>query len=191
MQQIELIMGEIVAAAAEAVTITITDPRGETREKESPSVNYIYGSGVYVKDMLDVRSRGLRPLEVKFPLVALFTPTVLKVDSSDYAYTTSLNMIIACSSKKDWSNEMRMRTSFDRILLPLYNALLEEIRSDARVLTNYNGVIPHTMSKNFDYGRYGAYDSNGGQVSEPIDAIDIRGLELTITDNNCVRHGIY
>lgn len=41
--------------------------------------------------------------------------------------------------------------------------------------------IPRTIS----YGRYGAYTESGEAVSEPIDAINIRSMELIIKNQTC------
>lgn len=187
MDQIEEIFKSVVDAVGESVTITKTKADGSTEEKTGVTINYIYGSAQYIKDMLDVRSKSANSMQVKFPLIALQTPNVVTVDSGDYQYKTKLNLIIACSSKKDWSNEKRMETSFRRVLLPIYEKMIEVLLSDLRFNWGYGELeyVPHTMSKNFDYGRYGALTPNGEEVSEPIDAIDIRSLEIVVNNQNC------
>lgn len=187
MDQIEDIFRSIVEAVGQAVTIIKTKPDGTTEDVEGVDVNYIYGSAQYVKDMLDVRSKGNSPMPLKFPLIALQTPNVVTVDSADYQYKTRINLIIACSSRKEWSNEKRMETSFKRILLPIYEKLIGVLLADSRFDWGYGAVdyVPHTMSKNFDYGRYGAVTPSGQEVSEPIDAIDIRSLEITVNNQSC------
>lgn len=187
MDQIEDIFKSIVEAVGQSVTITKTKIDGTAEEVSSVDVNYIYGSAQYVKDVLDVRSKGANAMPVKFPLIALQTPNVVTVDSADYQYKTKINLIIACSSKKDWSNEKRMETSFKRILLPIYEKLIEVLLTDPRFDWGYGEIeyVPHTMSKNFDYGRYGAVTPSGQEVSEPIDAIDIRSLEIKVNNQTC------
>lgn len=187
MDQIEDIFSSVVEEVGRAVTITATKPDGSTEDVEVVSLNYIFGSAQYVKDMLDVRSKGASPMPLKFPLVALQTPNVVTVDSADYQYKTKVNLIIACSSRKEWSNEKRMETSFRRVLLPIYEKLIEVLLSDPRFDWGYGHAeyVPHTMSKNFDYGRYGAVTPGGQEVSEPIDAIDIRSLEIKINNPSC------
>ena len=187
MEQIEDIFRSIVEAVGQSVTITKTKTDGTTEELTPVDVNYIFGSAQYVKDMLDVRSKGANAMPVKFPLIALQTPNVVTVDSADYQYKTKINLIIACSSKKDWSNEKRMETSFKRILLPIYEKLIEVLLTDPRFDWGYGEVeyVPHTMSKNFDYGRYGAVTPSGQEVSEPIDAIDMRSLEIIVNNQSC------
>lgn len=187
MDQIEDIFKSIVEAVGQSVTITKTKIDGTAEEVSGVDVNYIYGSAQYVKDVLDVRSKGANAMPVKFPLIALQTPNVVTVDSADYQYKTKINLIIACSSKKDWSNEKRMETSFKRILLPIYEKLIEVLLTDPRFDWGYGEIeyVPHTMSKNFDYGRYGAVTPSGQEVSEPIDAIDIRSLEIKVNNQSC------
>lgn len=187
MDQIEDIFAGIVEAVGQSVTITKTKTDGTTETVDGVDVNYIFGSAQYVKDMLDVRSKGSNPMPVKFPLIALQTPNVVTVDSADYQYKTKINLIIACSSRREWSNEKRMETSFKRILLPIYEKLIEVLLTDPRFDWGYGALeyVPHTMSKNFDYGRYGAVTPSGQEVSEPIDAIDIRSLEIKVNNQTC------
>lgn len=187
MTQIEEIFKSVVEEVGKGVTIIKTSPKGETYEVSGVAINYIFGSAQYIKDMLDIRSKSAASMPVKFPLIALQTPNVLTIDSADYQYKTKLNILIACSSNKDWSNEKRMETSFKRVLLPIYDKLIEVLLSDPRFDWGYGEVeyVPHTMSKNFDYGRYGAYTASGDKVSEPIDAIDIRSLDITVNNINC------
>lgn len=190
MDQIEKIFESVVQAVGEAVSIIKTNRDGSTEAVVGVPINYIFGSAQYIKDMLDVRSKGVGSnMPLKFPLIALQTPNVQIVDSGDYQYRTKINLIIACSSKKDWSNEKRMETSFERILLPIYEKLIDVLLHDRRFDWGYGELeyVPHTMSKNFDYGRYGAMTPSGQEVSEPIDAIDVRSLEIKVNNQNCIR----
>lgn len=190
MDQIEDIFRSIVEAVGKSVTITKTRSDGATDVVDGVSINYIYGSAQYVKDILDVRGKGKQGMPVKLPLIALQTPNVVTIDSADYQYKTKINLVIACSSRKDWSNEKRMETSFKRVLLPIYEKLIDVLLSDPRFDWGYGGLdfVPHTMSKNFDYGRYGALTPSGQEVSEPIDAIDIRSLEIKVNNQSCLRY---
>ena len=188
MDQVEDIFSSVVQEVGRTVAIVRTKGDGTTEEAYGVGVNYLYGSAQYVKDMLDVRTKGRGGnMPLKFPLVALQTPTVVVIDSPDYQYRAKVNLIIACSARSEWSNEKRMETSFRRVLLPIYEKLLEVLLADPRFDWGYGQLeyVPHTMSKNFDYGRYGAVTPGGDEVSEPIDAIDIRSLEIKINLNSC------
>lgn len=158
---------------------------GEVKVIESPKVEYMFGSAQYVKDMLDLFSKSPVTSDGnKFPLIALFTP-IEEERGGDYAATANISLIIACSSHKDWSNEEREQYSFENILRPIYNRLLEVLLDDSRLDWGYENKVKHNYSENYDYGRYGAYTDSGEEVSEPIDAINIRSLELRINYPNC------
>ena len=156
----------------------------DIKEIDCPKIKYIFGNAQYIKDEFDVLSK-CNNVE-KFPLIALFCP--IDEDRSDENYYTKakVSLIIACSSRKDWSNEKRETTSFENILRPIYKRLLDVLKNDNRFDWGYSPVIKHKYSENYSYGRYGAYTEKGDEISEPIDAINIRALEIKITKpSNC------
>lgn len=158
---------------------------GEVKVVEGPEVEYLFGSSQYIKDTLDLYSKAPVTSDgSKFPLIALFTP-IEEERGGDYATTAKVSLLIACSSRKEWNNEEREQYSFKNILRPIYDRLLEVLLEDKRIDWGYDEKIQHNYSENFDYGRYGAYTDSGEEVSEPIDAINIRSLELKINYPNC------
>ena len=189
MKGIVEILGEVVAGLKEGLTISVCDGRGNCREVSKPDVNYMFGNDMYIKEQLDIISKSPKTPDQKpkFPLVALFTPVLEKRDSADYQMKANVNILIACSSRQEWSNEQRLTTSFVNILRPVYERLMDGIKRDGRFVIAYDGVIPHTYSENYSYGRYGAYTQSGQQVSEPIDAINVGNLEIKIKNIKCDR----
>lgn len=180
------LMRDVVCKLPEGLEILYPDGKGGVKTVSSPEVSYIFGSAQYIKDMLDLYSRSKSQVEKKFPLVALFTPISEDRGKMDYFSQAKVSLIIACSSRgEEWSNEEREVMSFKNILRPIYNRLLEVLRNDDRFDWGYDSSIRHTYSENYDYGRYGAYTKSGEAVSEPIDAINIRSLELKINYPNC------
>lgn len=188
MKGIVEILGEVVAGLKEDLTISVCDGVGHCTEIEKPEVNYMFGNDMYIKEQLDTMSKAPQSADrkPKFPLVALFTPVLEKRDSEDYQMKAKVNILIACSSRQEWSNEQRLTTSFVNILRPVYERLMSALKSDGRFIIAYNGVIPHTYSENYSYGRYGAYTQSGEPVSEPIDAINIGNLEIKIKNVKCL-----
>ena len=188
MKGIVEILGEVVAGLKEDLTISVCDGVGHCTEIEKPEVNYIFGNDMYIKEQLDTMSKSPKSADrkPKFPLVALFTPVIEKRDSADYQMKANVNILIACSSLQEWSNEQRLTTSFVNILRPVYERLMSALKSDRRLNVAYDGVIPHTYSENYSYGRYGAYTQSGQPVSEPIDAINVGNLEIKIKNVKCV-----
>ena len=77
--------------------------------------------------------------------------------------------------------------SFQNILRPIYNRLFDVLLEDNRFDWDFDGKIKHSYSENYSYGRYGAYTESGEAVSEPIDAINIRSMEIIVRNSNCRR----
>jgi hypothetical protein len=179
------IFNDVVKATADGCTIVVSSRNGETHEMECPEINYVFGNSQYVKDHLDELSKTPKGNDMKFPLIALFCPFEERRNNPEYFSKATVNVLIACPTSKEWSNEERLERSFRNILRPIYNRLLEALKEDGRIDFGYEEVIRHKYSENYSYGRYGAHTDTGEQVSEPIDAINISNLELTITNQTC------
>lgn len=130
MKGIVEIIGDVVKEMSGNLTIVMPADIENDRFEEvvNPELNYIFGSAQYVKDKLDEYSKVPSTSERKFPLVVLFCPVTEKRDSPDYYSKVSLNILIACSSTKSWSNERRLYASFINILRPIYERLIEVVR---------------------------------------------------------------
>lgn len=179
------IIRDAVKQLPEGLQILFPLADGEMKTVDSPEVEYLFGSSQYIKDVLDTYSKSPATSdESKFPLIALFTP-IEEERGDEYAKAAKVSLIIACSSRKDWNNEEREQYSFVNILRPIYNRLLDVLLADKRIDWGYSEKIPHNYSENYDYGRYGAYTDSGEEVSEPIDAINIRSLEIKVHYPNC------
>ena len=179
------LFGDIVKAVSEDLEIPFPDGKGGTQIVRKPKLNYIFGNSRYIKEQLDAYSKSSSQSEVKLPLVALFCPVNEARDSADYFSTSKVALIIACSSRKDWSNVERRVMSFQNILRPIYNRLVDVLLEDVRFDWDFDDKVKHSYSENYSYGRYGAYTESGEAVSEPIDAINIRSMEITIKKPNC------
>jgi hypothetical protein len=179
------IFADVAAATSVGCKIRVASAGG-VREMDCPTINYTFGSAQYIKDRLDELSRTVKGNEMKFPLIALFVPAteVRGKDAAVYA-TTRVRVLIACSSRQQWSNEERRYHSFENILRPIYRRFIEALKEDGRFDFGGDGCVPHEYSENYSYGRYGAHTAAGDSVSEPIDAVNISNLELIIKPQNC------
>ncbi len=104
-REIVEIIGDIVSETASGCTLLVTDYKGNVNEIECPTINYTFGNAQYIKDRLDELSKTPTGNEMKFPLIALFCPLVEKRDSPDYYSASKVNILIACSSVQQWSND--------------------------------------------------------------------------------------
>lgn len=179
------IMADVVKAASINCTLLVPDFKGGFIEMACPEMNYTFGNGQYVKDRLDELSETPKGNEMKFPLIALFCPFKETRNDPNYYSKAKVNILIACSTKQQWSNEQRREYSFAYILRPIYRRLIEVLKRDNRLDFGYKNIVPHEYSENYSYGRYGAHTGTGEKVSEPIDAINITNLELTVKNFNC------
>lgn len=177
----------VVEKVSEDLEILYPDGKGGTKVIQNPKMNFIFGNSQYIKEQLDVYSKSKSQSPDKFPLIALFCPIVENRDDPDYFSKSRVSLVIACSSTKDWTNEQRQVTSFRNILRPIYERLLDVLLEDESFEWGYNEKVSHSYSENYSYGRYGAYTGSGEELSEPIDAIDIRSMEITIKNSNCRR----
>lgn len=189
------IFEDVVSRLSEDLTITVPDSLDPVTFTEvvNPNVSYVFGNARYFKDDLDDKSKAEVTSVTKFPVVCLFAPVKEKRNQEDpeshqYYTTARVSLLIACSSKKEWSNKQREVYSFENILRPIYRRLMAVLERDRRLDWGYGRKIPHEYSENYSYGRYGAYaDAAGNAVSEPIDAINIVNLQIKIKTNNCRR----
>lgn len=179
------IFDDVVSNTAFGCILKVTDINGDIKEINCPKINYVFGNARYVKDRLDELSNTSHGNEIKFPLIALFCPFAEQRNSPDYHSKAKVRILIACSSRQQWSNEERLETSFRNILRPIYNKFIEALKKDGRFDFGHKDIVSHEYSENYSYGRYGAHTSTGDAVSEPIDAINISNLELTVKKINC------
>lgn len=184
-REITDIFADIAKDASKGCVLAVPDLKGGVREIDCPEINYIYGNSQYVKDHLDLLSKTPRGNDMKFPLVALLCPVTEQRGVSGFYSKAKLRLLIACSTTREWSNEQRAEYSFRNILRPIYRNLIAALRADRRISVPYDGEFPHKYSENYSYGRYGAFTSAGDEVSEPIDAINITDLEITVKNSNC------
>ena len=188
MQQLNIIdlLAGIVAALSEHTTVRmVSSLNGEVYEV-MPAITYIFGDAQYIKDQLDEYSK-VTGIE-KLPLIALFTPVKEKRGLAGIASEAKVSLLIACSSRKEWNNEERKEYSFENILRPIYEALMDALKACPQTEREYGGSMPHVYSENYSYGKYGAYTASGDAVSEPIDAINISDLQITVKQLNCIRN---
>lgn len=184
-REIVEIIADVVKRTSEDCNITLYGFNGESSEITCPEINYTFGNTQYVKDKLDVMSKSASTRIMKFPMIALFCPFKEQRNSPDFYTKAKVNVLIACSSDKKWENERRLQTSFICILRPIYNRFIEALKEDGRLDFGYENMVKHEYSENYSYGRYGAFTATGEEVSEPIDAINISNLELTVKNPNC------
>lgn len=184
-RDITKIIEDVVAKVYQHLEIVFTDYNEQPIVEPTPSIGYVFGNAKYIKSYLEEMSFGQYATVTKLPLIALFTPILEDRSNPDYHTVAKVNILIACKTNRAWNNEQRREYSFVNVLRPIYERFMDELKADSRLDFGYNETIKHSYSENYSYGKYGAYTSTGEELSEPIDAIDIRNLELKIKKYNC------
>lgn len=146
------------------------------------NVSYMFGDWDYISDQLTAWSRSPETSKLKFPIICLYSPYK---EIRDEKRRASLNMLICVNTLKEYTNEQREEFSFVSVLRPIYDILMKEINNSPHIESVYNGMIPHSYSENYRYGRVGVYGSDKKPFNDRIDGIDIENLELTIKKEVC------
>lgn len=179
------ILSDVVVATSAGCSLMFPDGKGGLNRHDCPTINYIFGNAQYVKDRLGELSKTPGGNSIKFPLIALMCPFNEQRNSPDFHSKAKVRVLIAYATRQQYSNEQRLELSFQNILRPIYRRFIQALREDGRLDFGYRDIVSHDYSENYSYGRYGAHTDTGEEVSEPIDAINISNLELTVKNLNC------
>ena len=148
-------------------------------------INYIFGDSTYIREAILTQKKIPQAAAKRFPLIGLYTPFTEDKTNRNVYCKADVNLIIAINTLKDYTNEQRIEVSFKGFLRPLYNALIKVVGSEKRFDFGYSGHVAHSYSENLVFGRRGAFDADGKEIEEKIDAIDITNLSLTVKKTKC------
>jgi hypothetical protein len=117
---------------------------------------------------------------LKYPLIALVHDFEIVYPGGDAYPTTELIILIANSSKKEWSSEQRRTESYNRVIHPIYEAFIEEI-STSKYFTK--SKPPHTLQD--AYHMQSDESRKEYKLSDIVDASFIKNLKLTLNPIHC------
>jgi hypothetical protein len=96
----------------------------------------------------------------------------------------TVDIIIALPTVETWTMDERMNTNYKPKLLPVYELLLNELKTEKKL----------SVSRKVDHRKYNLYYWGGGSINgtnapnlweKMIDAILIENAQLPIRNNNC------
>ena len=146
----------------------ISDVCASLSKRMDKQINYIYGDSSYIRETLLLLGKSRVTASGKFPMIGLYVPLDEERDSENYFCKASVNIIIATNTLEKYTNEQR-----------------RELKKSDKFDFGYSGIVSHTYSENYSFGRRGAVDVDGKEVGEKIDAIEIKNLDLTVKNQNC------
>lgn len=152
-------------------------------ERYGSHVAYQFGDWEYISNQLVVWGKSPEKSPMKYPIICLISP--FEEDRREEDERVSLWFIVLVNTRKGYTNEERETFSFEKVLRPIYRIFIDEVGKDARFATNYRGIVPHTYTENYRYGRVGVLGPDGKPFRDFIDAIEIKNLDLTIKKTKC------
>lgn len=155
-------------------------------DKVGYEVHYEFGDWSQISNIIDNLNRDTTQAEHSYPLIALYSPfTEEKSDYNVYC-KASLNFLIAVDTDGGYNNMERLEKAFKPILHPIYEAFMEEIRTEKRFDLRMYEQIPHKYSENYRYGSAGVVGPDSKtEFNDRIDGIDISDLKITVKKESC------
>lgn len=163
----------------DAVTQIMREVVEDTAARYGHDITYLFGDWSYISNTL-TQWNTPETAAKKYPLIVLYSPFDELRGGERKGYEASLNLLILCNTRKEYTNEQREEFSFKEVLRPIYNAFLAAVADDRRIDTrSYRDVPEHTYRENYRYGRLGVLGADGKPFRDFIDAIEITKLNLT------------
>lgn len=144
------------------------------------TINYLYGSMDEVRETLQQYDESPEERFNKYPLIVLVTPFHEKMgEGSGYYSKATVRIGIAHHTDRDKKSKERYQNNIVKVLLPLYETLLEEICESGYFVAYSRRDLKHTRLIRDDIGT-NPFMQMDGITFDYIDAIEIQDLELTV-----------
>lgn len=174
---ISSIFAQVAANVDSVLSSRATDPF---------SVYFDYGRYKEITRRLTEKQGGVTTRSQRFPLIWLVIPfdeTYGKTD--EVCELSNLQIIISCQTEVDSTTPDRMVDNFIPRLFPIYDELIRQLNISG--FFTYDGMqIPHKkVNQPYWGGEDGQQTANF--FNEPIDAIQLKNMQLTVNEQNCSR----
>lgn len=171
------------------ITDVFADVVDRVSDRYGKNVNFQYGDWAYISKTLTEWSGSPETARLKYPVICLFSPFDEDKTSKDIYCSTSLDLLIAVDTLPEYPNEKRRIESFNKVLHPIYELFIDELRKDAYLDFGYKGIVEHKYTDNYRYGNRGVNGPDGNPFKDRIDGIDIKDLKITV--RNKIKGGMY
>lgn len=176
---IPTIIGEVmdnvraeVLADLQAVDSTIT------------TVNYMYGNWKELQKRMNAKVTNPTMNEVRFPVVMLIEDITIDQRNSNVFGKVNLNIVIATSTKEEYSSAQREELKFAPILRPIYYSLRKHLSKHKALTFRTERQV---QSKYTERKYWGMDDNSKNALNDYIDAIELQDLETGINWQWCDR----
>lgn len=140
-----------------------------------------YGHETEISRIIQSKDRSITMQDKKFPVIWLVMDFVERFDELGEVELPDLNIIIATQTRIDDSTRERYEKNFKQVLYPIYVEFLNQM-----TISGYFGGTNYPHDK-IDRPLWDGAENRGlsNIFSSPIDAIQIRGLKLTLNEELC------
>lgn len=144
------------------------------------TVYYMYGHVKEISSRLQELSNSPTEKNKKFPLIILFTDIQIDKDEPGFYGSARLRMLVANITVPTYISEQRTELNFKPILHPIKEELLNQIGEHEQF------TYPEELRyKETDMYFYGSQINDKNQFNDYIDAIELRDIQVNITNKIC------
>lgn len=164
-----------------SVNDIVREVAGKVAERYGRNVSFLFGDWDYIANQLMLWGTGAQAVN-KYPIICLRSPIS---ETRGTNREVSIDVAILVNTLKNYTNEQREQESFVKVLRPIYELFMEEINSHKMIKSTYLGVLPHSYTENYRYGRLGLQGGDEMKFKDFVDAVEIKNLSLTIKNVTC------
>lgn len=142
-------------------------------------VYYEHGHPTEIVNTLQEKTQNDSEKFQKFPLIALLEDFETDPAVGVFKTIAKLNILIITDTDKDYKASNRYTESFDKVLTPVYNLFMENLKKQRGVHVEHNNIPVNTIYHLY-WGKKGLYGTDGNVFNDHIDAIEIKNMNLKI-----------
>lgn len=145
------------------------------------NVSFLFGDWDYIANQLMLWGTGAQAVN-KYPIICLRSPIS---ETRGTERKVSIDVAILVNTLKNYTNEQREEESFVKVLRPIYELFMDEISKHKMIDSTYSGVLPHSYTENYRYGRLGLQGGDDMKFKDFVDAVEIKNLSIKIKKVKC------
>ncbi len=145
-------------------------------------VHFQFGHPLEIIENLKRLTTATQNDDKKYPLVALLTDFEEKrelINTNPFDYESDLNILIITVTDKNYLASDRLEKSFKKLLHPIYDSLLSQIKLNSKIFNDYS-EIKHTKIDRLYWGREPIYQQKPNIFSDYIDCVELKNFNLKI-----------
>ena len=169
--------GKVATIASDKFTVDITDVFAGAPTAVSLVLTYDHGHVINMVNRFKEASHSDTLKFTQFPAICLFQDIPEKHSRDSKQREVTLHIGIITSTKPEYTEAERYDHSFDPVLFPIYENLIDAINCSGylQIIDEYYDYYERVY-----YGKSGLYGNTGNIFNDFIDAIEIQNLKVKI-----------